>query len=188
MSLYCLPYDMADERSEPDARSLSRSTASRGARQVALFRHACRAPQPLVFWRRWRAGKCELRRPAGGVTRAPRPLSPAWRRVPATRSLPRHRLRPHTRSLPKRSPRCVWPRGRWRTRERCRELRRSPALRKMWGWFAIALPSVIVVVTLLVRVRHTRRRAGGLCAPLALESVSAELAPSGRRSTCPPRP
>lgn len=65
---------MAAERSEADARRLSRSTASRDARQVAFFRHARRAPQPHASWRRRRAGKCELRLPAGGVTRAPRPL------------------------------------------------------------------------------------------------------------------
>jgi hypothetical protein len=31
----------------------------------------------------------------------------------------------------------------------------------MWGWFAIAFPSVVVVVTLLVRVRLARRSLGG---------------------------
>ena len=61
----------------------------------------------------------------------------------------------------------------------CAVLHARAARLKMWGWFGIALPSVIVCVTLIVRVRSARRAATSasrLATARHVEGASAESA------------
>ena len=58
---------------------------------------------------------------------------------------------------------------------------------KMWGWFGIALPSVIVCVTLIVRVRSARPlRRSASCT--IWKVASAECAAVWLHRACRPRP